>query len=310
MAAIAPDVVGRRAATATEQVHHAALGELVDDSRSVVRRLVIFAERIRQPGVRVAGHEAVGYPGDLGKIGTHLGCTERAVEADEQRAGVPHGVPECLGHLPGQRAARSVGDRARDHHRPPSAALLEQRLDGEDRRLGVQRVEDRLDQEQVGATVDQPVRLFEIGVDELLIGDVASAGIVDVRRDGRGATGRPERASDKAWFVGIGGSAGITLEPGQPCRLAVELVAELLHAVIGQRDPLGVERVRLDDIGAGLEVRAVNAPNRVGLGECEQVVVAPDVAVPVGEPLATVFGFAERVLLDHRASRTVQDDDA
>jgi hypothetical protein len=28
-------------------------------------------------------------------------------------------------------------------------------LDGEERRLGVQRVEDRLDQEQIGAAVDQ-----------------------------------------------------------------------------------------------------------------------------------------------------------
>ena len=36
-------------------------------------------------------------------------------------------------------------------------------LAGEDRRLGVQRVEDRLDQDQVGAAVDQPADLLGIG---------------------------------------------------------------------------------------------------------------------------------------------------
>ena len=40
--------------------------------------------------------------------------------------------------------------------RQSEAALGEDLLDGEDRRLGVERVEDRLDQQQVGAAVDQP----------------------------------------------------------------------------------------------------------------------------------------------------------
>ena len=71
-------------------------------------------------------------------------------------------------------------------------------LDGEDRRLGVEGVEDRLDQQQVGAAVDQAARLLGIGRAQLVEGDVAEAGIVDVRRDRRGAVGRPERAGDEA----------------------------------------------------------------------------------------------------------------
>ena len=42
----------------------------------------------------------------------------------------------------------------------------------------------------------------------------------------------------------------------------------------------------------------------------EQVVVALEVAVPVGEPLAAVLGLAEGVPLDHRAHGAVEHEDA
>src|SRR3712207_7243441 len=53
--------------------------------------------------------------------------------------------------------------RSRDHDRPAPAALLEQRLQREDGRLGVQRVEDRLDQQDVDPAVDQAVGLLQVG---------------------------------------------------------------------------------------------------------------------------------------------------
>ena len=49
--------------------------------------------------------------------------------------------------------------------RRDAARLGEHLVDREDRRLGVQRVEDRLDQEEVGAAVDQAAHLLAIGVD-------------------------------------------------------------------------------------------------------------------------------------------------
>ena len=61
-----------------------------------------------------------------------------------------------------------VGDGARDHHRQPHALLGEDLLAGEDRRLGVQRVEDRLDQHEVGAAVDQPAQLLAVGGAQLV----------------------------------------------------------------------------------------------------------------------------------------------
>ena len=47
--------------------------------------------------------------------------------------------------------------------------------DGEDRGLGVERVEDGLDQQRVDAAVDQPAHLLAIGDAQFVEGDGAKA---------------------------------------------------------------------------------------------------------------------------------------
>ena len=78
--------------------------------------------------------------------------------------------------------------------------LLEVAGDGEDGGLGVERVEDRLDQQQVDAAVDQTAGRFGVGRDQLVEGDVAVAGIVDVGRDAKrsGWSGRARRRRSAA----------------------------------------------------------------------------------------------------------------
>ena len=190
------------------EVDQPGCGELAHDRGHGVGRLVVLAERVGQPGVGVARHEGVGHAGQLRGIRPHLVGAEGAVEPDRERAGVPHGVPERLGDLPRERATGGVGDGARDDDRPAPLVLLEQRLEREDRRLGVEGVEDRLDDEQVGAAVDQAAGLLEVGLDELVEGDVALARVVDVGGDRGGAVGRARgrrapsaagRASARSW---------------------------------------------------------------------------------------------------------------
>ena len=77
---------------------------------------------------------------------------------------------EGVERLARQRAAAPVGDRHRDHQRQPDALLLEHVLDRDDRRLGVQRVEDRLEQQQVDAAVDQAAHLLLVGLAHLVEG--------------------------------------------------------------------------------------------------------------------------------------------
>ena len=95
---------------------------------------------------------------------------------------------------------------------------------GEDRRLGVQRVEDRLDQDDVGAAVDQAAQLLAIGDAQIVEGDGAVAGIVDVGRDRGGAVGRPERAGDEAALAVLLLAPGCAARARQPRAVAVQLV--------------------------------------------------------------------------------------
>ena len=100
----------------------------------------------------------------------------------------------------------------------------------------------------------------------------------------------PSPPATKRGRVRVGVGDGVGCLARQPGRLVVQLVGEVLHAVVGLRDPLRAEGVGRDDVGAGLEVLAVDRPDDVGLGEAEQVAVAAQVAVPVGEPLTAVAG--------------------
>ena len=262
------------AAAPADEVDQARAGELREHRRHLVGGLVVLTEGVGQPGVGVAGDEAVGDPRELGQVGADLGRAEGAVQADRQRPGVAHRVPEGLGDLAREGAPGRVGDRAGQDHRPAPATLLEERLEGEDRGLGVERVEDRLHQEQVGAAVDQPGGLLGVGLDELLEAGVAEARVVDVGRDRGGPVGRAQPAGDEARPVGLGLGDRVRGLARQPGRLEVQLVGEVLHAVVGLGDALRAEGVRRDDVGAGLEVLAVDRPDDLGLGQAEQVAVA------------------------------------
>jgi hypothetical protein len=153
------DVVRCGAAAAAGNVEEAVAGELLDQPSCDLGRLVEagVAHRVGQAGVGVAAD--VGVAGDLRQllnVGPHQRGAQRAVQADGQRPGMAHAVPEGAHRLAGEDAAGGVGDGAGDDHRQAFAGLLHQLVDGEDRGLGIERVEDRLDQEEVAPPSSRP----------------------------------------------------------------------------------------------------------------------------------------------------------
>ncbi len=303
------DVRGRGAAAAADDVDEAGGGELLDQPRHEFRAFVVAAEFVGQAGVRIGADQRVGDARELRDVRAHLLGAERAVQSDRERRRVAHRVPERFRRLPGEQPPGAVGDGAGDHHRQRAARRLERFGDGVDRGLGVERVEDRLDQQDVGAALDQAARLLAIGDAQLVEGDGAEARIADVRRDRGGAVGRPERAGDEARAAvlllrDVGGGAR------EPRALDVELVRDLLHAVVGLRDRGRRERVGRDDVGAGAEIFQMDFPDRVGLREDQQVVVAADLAVPGIEARAAIAALVELELLDHGAHGAVEHQDA
>ena len=134
-------------------------------------------------------------------------------------------------------------------------------------------------------------------------------GLRHVRRDRRGAVGRPERAGDEALaaVLVLGRDRG---GAHQPRALEVQLVGDLLHAVVGLRDRRRGERVGRDDVGAGAEIGEMDVAHRLRLAQVEQIVVAAHLAVPGIEARAAIAGLVQLVLLDHRAHRAVEHEDA
>ena len=85
-----------------------------------------------------------------------------------------------------------------EHHRHAPLALDEHLVDREEARLQVERVEDRLGQDEIDAAVEQAAHLLGVGGAQLVEGDGAERRVVDLRRDRQRAIGRADRAGDEA----------------------------------------------------------------------------------------------------------------
>ena len=105
-------------------------------------------------------------------------------------------------------------------------------------------------------------------------------------------------------FGGVGGIAGQA--SGRDVEVADGLRVE---AVVGLGDAGRGERVRAEDVRAGVQVAGVDRGDGRRLGQAQQVAVAAQVARMVAEPLAAEVGLGELVGLEHRAHRAVEDED-
>ena len=212
--------------------------------------------------------------------------------------------------------------------RPPR--VLEHLLDREQRGLGVERVEDGLDHQHVGAAVDQALDGFAVGP--------RSSSKLIARKPGSFTSGLSEAVrlvgpSTPITKRGLSGrlraSAASQASRGNARAFAVEFAHQVLQVVVGQRDRGGVEGVGLDQVGAGVQVGACGCraimSGRVSVSRsllprwswpqpqpapCACVGIGQQAVVAFGEALAAVVGFLQFVALDHRAHRAVDDQDA
>ena len=164
--------------------------------------------------------------------------TEGAVEPDDQRVGMADAVPEGLDGLARQGPARRVDDGPRDDQRQPLAELVEERLDRGDRRLRVEGVEDRLDEEDVGAALDQAGGRFLVGDLQLFPADAAGSRIADIGAHRGGPIGWAEGAGHEPGAAGLGQLGGVRGVAGEPRGRDVQLAdGRRIEAVVGLGDP-------------------------------------------------------------------------
>ena len=87
---------------------------------------------------------------------------------------------ERLGSLPGQVSAAEVDGRERNYHWHASPSLLKDGLDRVQCRFGVESIEDRLDQQNVNAAVQETMDGFRVSVRQLVKGHITVGGVVYV----------------------------------------------------------------------------------------------------------------------------------
>ncbi len=287
------DVIRRGAAAAADDVHPVALDELAEHGRDLLRRLredrLAVRALVGDAGVgdavdrrgRVLAEEADGV--------AHVLRAGGAVEADHvdlQR--LERG--ESGADVGAQQHLAAVGEEAdRGLDRGGAAGDLERLAGAEDRGLDLEDVLRGLDDDQVGAALEQALGLLGEDGDQLAEPDLAEAGVLGRREVAGGA----DRAGHEAVLADrlardLGG-------------LAVDLERVLAEAPLVELDAAGLERVGLHDLGAGIDHRRVDALDDVGAIEHERLVAAAGKLVVLLE--------REVELLERGAHPAVEDDD-
>ena len=155
-------MLGCRSAAAAKNVDEPRFGHLAQLCSRVVGQLVVLSEGIRQPRVRIAADPTVGDTRERCDVRAHRDGAEGTVDTHRERARVGNTRPERLDSLSRERATRVVRDRHGNHQWNAAPKFLKDELDRDERRLCVQRVEDRLKQQQIHAALDQSTHLLLI----------------------------------------------------------------------------------------------------------------------------------------------------
>ena len=303
-------VGGRRAAAAAHDVHQSATHILADIPGEHFGRLVVTAHHVGKPCVRVRRDARSGHCRQPFEVGQQLLGPVGAIQSDRQQVRMRHRDGEGLDGLPREGAAAGVGERSGDHHGDRAAQPLAERVDGPEGRLGVERVENGLHQQDVRPAVHQSPHLIRICFDQLCEGHLAGRGILYVGRHRGRAVRGTHRSRHETRLLRVAGRELVgraACDSG--CGLR-NLVSALFEPVVGQRHGVGVERVGFDDVGSRPQVFFVNLEHHVRAGQREQVVAALELHRPAGEPPAAVVLLLQSVALHHRAEASVEQQDA
>ena len=231
--------------------------------RELVRLEVVVhlaVDHRREPGVGQARHRSGGVGGQVSQGLEHLRGPRGAVEPDDVDV---HGLEGDQGgahlgtrkHRPGQLD----GDLALDGEAHPGTTHGPARtVDG---RLGLEEIEHRLHQDQVGAALDERGRLLLVGVPQVGVADLAERRELGARTDAARHPSGPVRRHEVVGRPSRQGHGG-----------QVEFADPVTQAVLGEHRGEGAEGVGLHDVAAHLVERSVDLLDGVGPGHDQQLV--------------------------------------
>ena len=175
--------------------------------------------------------------------------------------------------------------------------------------LEVERVEGCLAEQHVDPAVDEVLDLAVVRLAQLLPRRVPVGGPVSVHHD-RGAPVQWPDASGYPARLAVF-CDGVVHDPAADARaFQRHSVGPVFEAVVGLGDRRRGERVRLDQLRPGVDIRLVRLGDDLGLGQVEQVGVVFEIFVVVFEQLAPKVGFFEAALLEEDAVGAVDEEDS
>ena len=298
------DVVRASAAAAADEVDETVLREGAQRRRGDFRRLVIAAEFVRESGVRDRTDRNRGEAREEVDDGAHRFGADRAVHPGGGHLCVLDRNPERFGVLPGEIAPPLV-HRREGNKQPRISRRLGNRVPGSlQRRLGVQGVETRLDEQEIGPSRQEARRLFPVGVPQLVPGNGPEGGVRNVGRHAQGAV------------RGAHGAQHETVPPrtvGDPARdlraAAVDLESASFEAVVEEGDGVRIEGVGGEGIRPGGAVEAMHLLHQVRPGQGQDIVETLERFRMLPERIAAKARLVEPFGLQQGADGPVEDHD-
>ena len=163
----------------------------------------------------------------------------------------------------------SEGARHHDGTRcPDSSKVLP---DGEQTRLQIQRVDDRLGQQDVHTRLDQRGHLLIVRIDHLLEGDGAKGGVLNIRRDGHLFGCGADRARHETRPLGICRGHLVRRLSRAADRREVDLPTNAAAARTPPSHRTGAKRIGRHDVSARRQIGPVNVGQFVRMGQAQNV---------------------------------------
>ena len=243
-----------------------------------------------------------------------------------------HSIPECLDRLGGNHRLPTTPDGRRDHHRQHLAVRIEHFADRHQRGLCVQRIENRLHQQEIGPARNQRPHLLAISRLHLIERDHSEPGIIGVWRIRQ----RHRQGSNRACHKPLPTRRvrhPVRPLPALPRGLLIDLprqfpqelifddllierrilapamFARIVHKELALRNRRRTKRVGFDDVRPCFEEAPVDVTDHIGLGQREQIAVVEQVFRRILEALPADVRFRHAIGADGGAHRSVNDGD-
>ena len=224
------DVRRRSAATTAHQVQPAMIDELLKLRRERIRRFPELSIRVWKPGIGIAGNTEPGHFVQAANVIRHQIRTSGAIHAHCEEFVIRDGGIQRVNRLAAQHGAVALNGHRSDYGNR-YAQIAAKLLHGQQRGLEASGVETSLDQQEIGATFDQPLGLLVIRIVQLREGD--GRGDVQVLVGGAHGAGDETRLG---WGGKLVGRLARDFGGG-----GVQFVSPIFQFVIGQRDACAAE---------------------------------------------------------------------